>query len=113
MDIAVFCLALMGTDYPSFLAEAHRVLKPRGHLWIAEVPLSLPCPCCNALSVVHQAVTFACATASPLQGSTSVVPLSDRAFCPGTPDHQDVSAGGRCAAAFRAAVGRGRTSGPS
>lgn len=37
MDIAVFCLALMGTDYSSFLEEAHRVLKPQGLLWIAEV----------------------------------------------------------------------------
>mmetsp|Transcript_21513 Transcript_21513/g.59786 ORF Transcript_21513/g.59786 Transcript_21513/m.59786 type:complete len:506 (+) Transcript_21513:76-1593(+) len=36
-DIAVFCLALMGTDYPSFLREAHRVLKPGGTVWIAEV----------------------------------------------------------------------------
>lgn len=39
VDVAVFCLALMGTDYPAFLAEAHRVLKPSGRLWIAEVPL--------------------------------------------------------------------------
>ncbi|KAK9867631.1 hypothetical protein WJX84_011705 [Apatococcus fuscideae] len=37
MDVAVFCLALMGTDYPSFLREAHRVLRPGGTLWIAEV----------------------------------------------------------------------------
>ncbi len=37
MDVAVFCLALMGTDYPSFLQEAHRVLRPGGLLWIAEV----------------------------------------------------------------------------
>eukprot|EP00884_Botryococcus_braunii_P013635 jgi/Botrbrau1/22272/Bobra.0138s0029.2 len=37
VDIAVFCLALMGTDYPSFLAEAARVLKKRGRLWVAEV----------------------------------------------------------------------------
>ena len=34
---AVFCLALMGTDYGSFLEEAHRVLRVKGHLWIAEV----------------------------------------------------------------------------
>jgi ribosomal RNA-processing protein 8 len=27
----------MGTDYGSFLEEAHRVLKPGGLLWIAEV----------------------------------------------------------------------------
>lgn len=36
-DAAIFSLALMGTDYGSFLVEARRVLKPRGWLWIAEV----------------------------------------------------------------------------
>ena len=33
----IFCLALMGLDYPSSLEEATRVLKPGGRLWIAEV----------------------------------------------------------------------------
>ena len=37
MDVAIFCLALMGLDYPSFLIEATRVLKQGGYLWIAEV----------------------------------------------------------------------------
>ena len=37
MDVVVFCLALMGTDYPRFLKEATRVLRPGGKLWIAEV----------------------------------------------------------------------------
>lgn len=37
VDCAVFSLSLMGTDYGSFLEEAHRVLKPGGLLWIAEV----------------------------------------------------------------------------
>jgi len=37
IDCAVFSLSLMGTDYGSFLEEAHRVLKPGGLLWIAEV----------------------------------------------------------------------------
>ena len=36
-DAAVFCLSLMGTDYPAFLKEAYRVLSPGGQLWIAEV----------------------------------------------------------------------------
>ncbi len=36
VDAAVFCLALMGTDYPAFLREARRVLRPGGRLWIAE-----------------------------------------------------------------------------
>ncbi|KAK9705017.1 hypothetical protein RND81_07G027200 [Saponaria officinalis] len=37
VDVAVFCLSLMGTDFPSYLMEAHRVLKPSGMLLIAEV----------------------------------------------------------------------------
>ena len=46
MDVAVFCLALMGTDYPSFLREAARVLKPHGIIWIAEVRLTSAAPAC-------------------------------------------------------------------
>ncbi|XP_023553583.1 ribosomal RNA-processing protein 8-like [Cucurbita pepo subsp. pepo] len=37
VDVAVFCLSLMGINYESYLAEAQRVLKPRGWLLIAEV----------------------------------------------------------------------------
>ncbi|XP_021911948.1 ribosomal RNA-processing protein 8 [Carica papaya] len=37
VDVAVFCLSLMGTNYSSYLQEAHRVLKPSGWLLIAEV----------------------------------------------------------------------------
>lgn len=37
VDAAIFCLALMGTDYGTFLKEASRVMKPGGLLWIAEV----------------------------------------------------------------------------
>ncbi|XP_059643015.1 ribosomal RNA-processing protein 8 isoform X2 [Cornus florida] len=37
IDVAVFCLSLMGTNFPSYLKEAHRILKPRGWLLIAEV----------------------------------------------------------------------------
>ena len=36
-DAAVFCLALMSTDYPEALSEAARVLRPGGTLWVAEV----------------------------------------------------------------------------
>lgn len=28
VDVAVFCLSLMGTNFPSYLKEAYRVLKP-------------------------------------------------------------------------------------
>ncbi|XP_057983525.1 ribosomal RNA-processing protein 8 isoform X1 [Malania oleifera] len=37
IDVAVFCLSLMGTNFSSYLQEAHRVLKPSGWLLIAEV----------------------------------------------------------------------------
>ncbi|CAN6487245.1 unnamed protein product [Victoria cruziana] len=37
VDVAIFCLSLMGTNFPSYLEEAHRVLKPSGWLLIAEV----------------------------------------------------------------------------
>lgn len=37
VDVAVFCLSLMGTTFPNYLKEAHRVLKPSGWLLIAEV----------------------------------------------------------------------------
>ncbi len=37
IDAAVFCLSLMGTNFMEFLREAHRMLRPGGHLKIAEV----------------------------------------------------------------------------
>ena len=37
VDVAVFSLSLMGTDYYKFIEEASRVLKVKGILWIAEV----------------------------------------------------------------------------
>jgi hypothetical protein len=37
LDVAVFCLALMGIDYHKFIIESHRVLKVGGQLLIAEV----------------------------------------------------------------------------
>jgi ribosomal RNA-processing protein 8 len=37
VDVAVFCLALMGSNFADFLREAHRLLRPKGILKIAEV----------------------------------------------------------------------------
>lgn len=37
VDIAIFCLSLMGTNIGDFLSEAYRILKPKGILKIAEV----------------------------------------------------------------------------
>lgn len=37
VDVAVFCLALMGTNWLDFIDEAYRTLRWRGELWIAEI----------------------------------------------------------------------------
>ncbi|XP_069131520.1 uncharacterized protein [Argopecten irradians] len=37
VDVAVFCLSLMGRNLPDYLKEASRVLKPGGSLKVAEV----------------------------------------------------------------------------
>ncbi|KAI9884346.1 MAG: DNA damage-inducible protein 1 [Watsoniomyces obsoletus] len=37
VDVAIFCLALMGTNWIEFIEEAYRVLRWKGELWIAEI----------------------------------------------------------------------------
>lgn len=41
-DIVIFSLSLMNTDFVAALKEAHRILKPSGQLWIAEVESRFP-----------------------------------------------------------------------
>jgi ribosomal RNA-processing protein 8 len=37
VDVSIFCLALMGTNWPDFIDEAYRILRWQGELWIAEI----------------------------------------------------------------------------
>ncbi|KAH6716842.1 methyltransferase-domain-containing protein [Leptodontidium sp. MPI-SDFR-AT-0119] len=37
VDVAIFCLALMGTNWVDFIEEAFRILRWKGELWIAEI----------------------------------------------------------------------------
>jgi ribosomal RNA-processing protein 8 len=37
VDVAVFCLSLMGTNYGEFLVEARRIVRPGGYVLVAEV----------------------------------------------------------------------------
>lgn len=37
VDVAIFCLALMGTNFLDFVDEAFRILRWRGELWVAEI----------------------------------------------------------------------------
>jgi len=36
-DVAIFCLALMGTNWTEFVDEAYRVLRWKGELWVSEI----------------------------------------------------------------------------
>lgn len=37
INVAIFCLALMGSNWISFIEEAYRILHWKGELWIAEI----------------------------------------------------------------------------
>ncbi|KAI9774652.1 MAG: 25S rRNA (adenine645-N1)-methyltransferase [Geoglossum simile] len=37
VDVAIFCLALMGTNWINFVEESWRVLRWKGELWVAEI----------------------------------------------------------------------------
>lgn len=37
VNVAIFCLALMGTNWLAFIEEAHRILHWKGELWVAEI----------------------------------------------------------------------------
>ena len=37
IDVAIFCLALMGTNWIDFVEEAFRVLRWKGELWVSEI----------------------------------------------------------------------------
>ena len=37
IDVAIFCLALMGTNWIDFVEEAFRILRWKGELWVAEI----------------------------------------------------------------------------
>ncbi|KIW05959.1 uncharacterized protein PV09_03144 [Verruconis gallopava] len=37
VNVSIFCLALMGTNWPDFIDEAYRVLHWKGELWVAEI----------------------------------------------------------------------------
>ncbi|KAF4587476.1 ribosomal RNA-processing protein 8 [Ophiocordyceps camponoti-floridani] len=37
INVAIFCLALMGTNWIEFIEEAYRILHWKGELWVAEI----------------------------------------------------------------------------
>jgi ribosomal RNA-processing protein 8 len=44
VNIVIFCLALMGTNWTTFIEEAYRILHWKGELWIAEIKSRFTAP---------------------------------------------------------------------
>lgn len=53
VDVAIFCLALMGTNWLEFIEEAWRVLRWKGECWIGEVGSRFVAPKDRAKRVEH------------------------------------------------------------
>lgn len=56
VDIAIFCLALMGTNWVDFVEEAYRVLRWKGELWVAEIKSRFAAPSGKGGKVVEHSV---------------------------------------------------------
>ncbi|KAK4238387.1 ribosomal RNA-processing protein 8 [Achaetomium macrosporum] len=56
VDVAIFCLALMGTNWIDFIEEAYRVLRWKGELWVAEIKSRFTNPELNKKKVVAHSV---------------------------------------------------------
>lgn len=55
VNVAVFCLALMGTNWIDFIEEAYRILHWKGELWVAEIKSRFG-PVRNKNAPVHHSV---------------------------------------------------------
>ncbi|KAK1755752.1 methyltransferase-domain-containing protein [Echria macrotheca] len=56
VDVAIFCLALMGTNWVDFIEEAYRVLRWKGELWVAEIKSRFTNPGAKKNKVVAHSV---------------------------------------------------------
>ncbi|KAL2159847.1 hypothetical protein VTH06DRAFT_1980 [Thermothelomyces fergusii] len=56
VDVAIFCLALMGTNWLAFIEEAYRILRWRGELWVAEIKSRFAHPSATKRGVVAHSV---------------------------------------------------------
>ncbi|KAM7212328.1 putative methyltransferase domain containing protein [Rhypophila decipiens] len=53
VDVVIFCLALMGTNWIDFIEEAYRILRWKGELWIAEIKSRFAAPKGKRAVVTH------------------------------------------------------------
>lgn len=72
VDIAVSCLALMGTDWLGTIVEAHRVLRAGGVFWIAEIKSRFQRPeAVESAAPARDATVGAQSTAAPARGTVA------------------------------------------
>ena len=68
LDVGVFCLSLMGTNFPDFLREANRVLRFQGKLFVAEVASRFhESDCANFVKLTKEEAGFRCIKAAKLK----------------------------------------------
>ena len=71
VDVAIFCLALMGTNWIDFVEEAYRILRWRGELWVAEIKSRFTNPEARGKKVVSHSVGNRKKTAAPSNPSSA------------------------------------------
>ncbi|KAG7288003.1 25S rRNA (adenine-N(1))-methyltransferase [Staphylotrichum longicolle] len=71
VDVAIFCLALMGTNWLDFVEEAYRILRWRGELWVAEIKSRFTNPETKKKVVAHSVGNRRKGAAAPASSSSS------------------------------------------
>lgn len=66
VDVAVFCLSLMGVNYSEYLKEAYRILAPNGIVIVAEVTSRFPDHSPNTFVQGVEAIGFQLCPSHPL-----------------------------------------------
>ena len=87
VDVVIFCLALMGTNFLEFVDEAGRVLRPRGELWVAEIKSRFNRPAAAGSAVGRRKQTGGggaedAAAAEPGEGEEPEVDGAERSVVP-------------------------------
>ena len=83
VDVVIFCLALMGTNFLEFVDEAGRVLRPRGELWVAEIKSRFNRPAAAGSAAGRRRQTGAeDAAAEPGEGEEPEVDGAERSVVP-------------------------------
>lgn len=72
VNVAIFCLALMGTNWIDFVEEAYRILHWKGELWVAEIKSRF-----GPIRSKHAPVTHSVGNRKKVLGKNGKAPQAD------------------------------------